>query len=90
MDGGEGNDHHWGGGGRDTFVMGEHMGYDRIHDFNANQDKLDVGAHFSNANQVFNNAHENKNGVVISFGGNEKVLLMGASLDDLDAGNFVF
>lgn len=88
MDGGEGNDHLWGGVGRDMFIMGEHMGFDRIYDFNVNQDKLHVGAHFNSLQQVFNNAHENRVGTVIDFGNSEKVLLVGVSIDDLDAGNF--
>ena len=90
IDGGEGNDHLFGAAGRDTFVMGDNMGIDKIHGFNANQDKLAVGAHFTTLNQVFDHAHQSGQSTIISFSANEKVVLLGVSIDDLDAGNFSF
>ena len=90
IDGGEGNDHLWGAAGRDTFVMGPDMGIDKIHGFNTNQDTLAVGAHFTSMNQVYSHAHQTGKGTVISFSAQEKVVLLGVSIDDLDAGNFDF
>lgn len=89
IDGGEGNDLIWGGGGRDYFVMGDHMGYDRIYDFEA-RDVLKVGAHFSSMAQVYHHAHESRYGTFIDFGGGDKVLLVGVSMDELHHYNFNF
>lgn len=90
IDGERGNDHLWGGRGRDTFVMGENMGSDKVMDFNTHHDKLAVGAHFDSMSDVYQHAHDTGAGAIIRFGPNEKVLLIGVSVDNLDAGNFDF
>ncbi|CAK27818.1 Uncharacterized protein wiht hemolysin-type calcium-binding regions [Synechococcus sp. RCC307] len=42
--GGQGNDKLWGQGGRDTFVLSEGAGYDRIMDFRNGQDRIQIGS----------------------------------------------
>lgn len=90
IDGGSGNDHLNGGTGADLFIMGDNMDVDRIHGFEVNRDKLNVSAHYDSVQEVFQNAYNTAYGSVISFGGGDKAILIGISLDDLNASNFSF
>lgn len=90
IDGGRGFDKLYGGSGRDEFNMGHRMGTDQVYGFNVHQDKLNVGSHFNNMQQVYNHAYDTRSGTVINFGGGDKVLLVGVSLDDLGGSNFKF
>jgi len=85
-----GNDELSGGTGADTFIFGATSGNDRITDFNASEDTLDLqysGAGFASLAGVEAASSETTidgdAGVLIDLGGGQSVFLAGLGLGDL-------
>ena len=88
--GGAGNDRLTGGGGADDFIFS--AGSDRVLDF---RDRDDVDLSTANGISDFsdlmdNHVTQNRHGVVITDDAGDSLRLNGLTLDDLDAGDFLF
>lgn len=94
IDGGRGDDRLKGGAGNDVFVFANDHGDDRITDFNAQSEAevIDFSAlsGFDTFDDVLDAASESNDRVTIETGSDSSILLIGVSLDQLDAGDFVF
>lgn len=90
VDGGQHNDKLYGGEDADTFVFGEKSGRDKVMDFNAAEDKLDVSAYkFASYEDVKDNMYDTYKGVFIALDYQNSVKLMGVKSRDLDEDNFI-
>ncbi|HEY5798586.1 MAG TPA: hypothetical protein VIT92_00120, partial [Burkholderiaceae bacterium] len=93
---GKGNDMLWGGAGADLFVAAPGgTGASAISDFQhagAEQDRIDVSMYSSSQgmNWLSAIATQHSNGLVLQLNSAQSVLLVGVTLADLDASNFVF
>lgn len=94
--GSAGNDQLTGGSGNDTFIFTAGFGDDTITDFNSSDDMIEFASDvFGSYNDVISNAYETgggwfSNGNVVINAGADSITLEGVSLNDLDAGNFMF
>ena len=86
--GNEGNDTLSGGSSADTFSFGINSGVDIVTDFES-IDILDVGAFFSDANQVLGAAIQDGNSTFIDFGDGNSVTLENFAVSDLTVDNFL-
>lgn len=90
--GGKGNDKLWGLGGKDTFVFKAKSGKDKIMDFTAGKDKIQIKkglGGIDNAKEALNKAKQLKNGdVVIDLGKGNKITLKDVKLKDLKKSDF--
>ncbi|HLO78410.1 MAG TPA: calcium-binding protein [Magnetospirillum sp.] len=96
LKGGEGDNALNGGDGYDMFVIGETEGYQRnvVVDFDAAKDRIDLTAHgISDFATILGLAQNSQYGVTMNTTGNDNyginLLIMGKTIDDLSAGNFV-
>lgn len=98
--GGAGNDHMWGGewsadGSSDTFVVAQGGGKDMVHDFEADQDVVDLSAYGLEFADLEGLMDDQGWATVIDLssleGGQEgdKLILKSVSPDDLDESNFI-
>lgn len=92
--GGAGNDALYGGIGSDTFVFASGSGHDRVGDFNANEDTLDLTlapADFTSLAEVTVAASEvsqnGYTGVLIDLGEGNSAFIVGISVIDLTESN---
>jgi Ca2+-binding RTX toxin-like protein len=98
MVGGKGNDTMTGGGGGDTFVIRRvGNGDDEVTDFRNGLDVVDISAlgvqNFNALNNTFGALSEDTDGVLIDLqaaGGSGSVRLVGVTLADMDASDFIF
>ena len=93
--GGKGKDVLTGGKGRDTFVFEDNIGKDKITDFTPGRDSLDFSNFDGEAtsyDEFLSAAVERGNKVVYDFGddGDNLIVLLDTSLDDLSASDFIF
>lgn len=100
IEGGAGNDHMWGGnwsgdGASDTFVVSAGSGKDMIHDFEADNDVIDLssyGLEFSDVAALITDkgwATEIDLSGLTGGGAEDKLILKSIDADDLDESNFV-
>jgi Ca2+-binding RTX toxin-like protein len=100
IEGGAGNDHLWGGnwsadGASDTFVVSAGSGKDMIHDFEADNDVIDLssyGLEFSDVSALITDkgwaTEIDLSGLTVG-GAEDKLILKSIDADDLDESNFV-
>ena len=89
LTGGAGDDMMWGNGGSDTFVFSPGDGFDKIRDFKAGVDLIDLSLVTSVTgfdDLVFSGRGKK---VIVDYGEGE-VLLAGVKESDLDADSFIF
>ena len=90
IDGGDNDDVLRGGGGSDTFVFGTTSGDDRIVDFNAQDDSLDLTAfNFNTADAVLDQAVESGDSVIITLDDETTVTLQNVELSELSSSSFI-
>ncbi|WP_270728281.1 calcium-binding protein [Shimia sp. Alg240-R146] len=100
LSGGAGNDHLWGGnwyqdGSADTFVSAAGGGSDMIHDFETEQDVIDLTAYGIDYSDLQSHIQDQGWATVIDLsaltGGevNDRLILKSVSPDDLDESNFL-
>ncbi|KAB7615956.1 calcium-binding protein [Amylibacter sp. SFDW26] len=100
IEGGAGNDHMWGGnwwkdGSSDTFIVSAGSGKDMIHDFETQNDQIDLssyGLEFSDLQNLINDkgwATEIDLSGLDGAGSNDKVIIKSVDPDDLDETNFI-
>ncbi|MCK0070732.1 beta strand repeat-containing protein, partial [Kordiimonas laminariae] len=99
IDAGTGNDTLWGSFGNDTltggtgadhFVFGADSGNDRITDFDADEDIIELfdSAHnFADVDALLAAATEDADGVLLTLGDDQSIFIAGASLSDLSSSN---
>jgi len=100
--GGGGDDQLWGSGERpdinpgetdfDTFVFMPGHGNDTVHDFNLNEDRIDL-SHFNSVTGLADLSIQQQGAnTMISVGpqSGDSIQLMGVNASDLDAGDFIF
>ncbi|KCV80886.1 hypothetical protein ATO10_15240 [Actibacterium atlanticum] len=98
--GGAGNDHMWGGewsadGSSDTFIVAQGGGKDMVHDFESNQDIVDLSAYGLEYADLEGLMDDQGWATVIDLSGLEggqegdKLILKSVSPDDLDESNFI-
>lgn len=94
LDGGTGNDILSGGAGADTFYIKSGQGNDRITDFEAGRDGLDVirldKAVLKNFADVLSHASETREGDLVIKYGDNTVTLEGVAKADLHTSDFLF
>jgi len=101
ISGGEGDDHMWGGNWtgdneNDTFVISNASGKDMIHDFEINQDQIDLsafGLEFADLKPLMSDvgwATEIDLSGLTGASDGDKLILKSVDLDDLDESNFIF
>jgi len=89
LDGGAGNDRLQGDAGADTFILSD--GIDRVMDFVDGEDLLDVSAFgITGIEALLAVASEVANGLRLEVAPGSRTLLIGATLAELDASDFVF
>ena len=96
--GGKGDDTMTGGGGGDTFVIRRvGNGDDEVTDFQNGGDVVDISAlgvqNFNALNNSFNALSQTTDGVLVDLaaaGGSGSILLIGVTLADMDASDFIF
>lgn len=96
--GGKGNDTMTGGGGGDLFVIRRvGNGDDEVTDFQNGSDRVDISAlgvqNFNALNNTFGALSQDTDGVVIDLaaaGGSGSIRLIGMTLADMDASDFLF
>ena len=96
--GGKGNDTMIGGGGADTFVIRRvGNGDDEVLDFQNGGDRVDLSAlgvqNFNWLANIFNAFSQDADGVVIDLaaaGGSGSIRLVGVTVADMDASDFIF
>jgi len=100
IEGGAGNDHMWGGnwwkdGASDTFIISSGGGKDMIHDFETQNDQIDLssyGLEFSDLQNLISDkgwATEIDLSGLDNSGSNDKIILKSVTADDLDESNFI-
>ncbi len=100
LEGGAGDDHMWGGnwqgdGSSDTFVVAQGSGKDMVHDFEAENDVIDLSAYGLEFSDVTALMDDQGWATVIDLSGLEgaqsgdKLILKSVSADDLDEDNFI-
>lgn len=100
LEGGAGNDHLWGGNWRgdnaqDVFVVSAGGGRDMIHDFEQNQDQIDLSAYGLDYDEVQSVMTDRGWAVEIDLSGfaggqvGDKLLIKSINPDDLDESNFI-
>ena len=87
---GGGDDVITGGSGTNTFEFDLGSGQDTITDFQVSQDVLDLGAFFSDANQVLGATTQVGSDALISLSGNDSIALANVDVDSLSGNNFTF
>ncbi len=98
--GGAGDDHMWGGnwwkdGANDTFVISAGSGKDMIHDFETNNDQIDLSSYGLEFSDVQNLMSDKGWATEIDLSGLEgasdgdKLILKSVDMDDLDESNFI-
>jgi serralysin len=88
--GGAGGDRYTGGGGADTFVLANGTGHDRITDFHAGEDRLDLSSFgFSSFADVRSAARNTSGGLSIELDEDDSLLLKGVRKGDLDEGDVI-
>lgn len=95
LDGGAGNDFLEGGEGKDTFVFTGSFGHDIVTDFKSQNDTIKISnALAANFNAVMSLAVEQTTGsgsmVIINIDANNSIALVGVTLADLSAKDFIF
>ena len=96
--GGKGDDTMTGGGGSDTFVIRRvGNGDDEVTDFQNGLDRVDISAlgvqNFNALKNTFNALSQTTDGVVVDLaaaGGSGSILLVGMTLADTEASDFIF
>ena len=87
LHGGTGNDFLTGGSGRDVFVFEAGDGRDRVTDFTSGEDVLDLSAFGTTFEDI--QLRDTKHGVRIDVG-DVDIFLVGLTVDDIAASDFVF
>ena len=91
LDGGTGNDVLHGGGGADIFVFTDRGGQDRVLNFNAAVDRIDVRDFgFADAQAVFDRATDTAEGLVIDFDEGDTMTLVDVLKSSLTEDDFIF
>ncbi|MCB1498892.1 MAG: heparin lyase I family protein [Bauldia sp.] len=88
LDGGRGNDSLKGCGGKDTFIFEENFGKDKIKDFKAGKDKIDLGDFFSSFDDL-KGAMDGKGHKVVIDSDEGTIILKGVKISDLDHHDFI-
>ncbi|MCP5083008.1 MAG: hypothetical protein GY948_15085 [Alphaproteobacteria bacterium] len=92
--GGKGDDHISGGDGNDTFWFDNEFGTDRVEDFEVLNpaEKIDLSAvsEISGFDDLMSNHLTAQNGNAVITAGNNKIILEGVLLSELDNSNFAF
>ncbi len=101
IEGGAGNDHMWGGNwsgdnAADTFVFSSGSGKDFVHDFEADQDILDLSALNTDLETLLAASKDQGWATIIDLNklegaeADDKIILKSTDLSDLGADNFIF
>ncbi|MEM9220232.1 MAG: S8 family serine peptidase [Cyanobacteria bacterium P01_F01_bin.150] len=85
LDGGKGNDVIFTGGGRDRIILRQNQGFDQVHGFSPNQDKIDLkGISF---NQL--TLQQRQDDVLVKLGEKSLLRLNDVALQQIDQSSFV-
>lgn len=90
LSGGSGDDLLSGGLDADTFVFELGGGRDTISDFSVSEDRLDVSAFFTTAENALGSARQTGSDTLIEFDTDSSVLLSSVDLNTLSSDNFTF
>ncbi len=89
--GGAGNDWMWGDQGADTFVFGPGSGSDKIKDFEAGIDHIDLQAYGLIDSQSFlDNAYDHYGNTILDLGNGDQIELANFDVRALDTDDFTF
>lgn len=91
LNGGAGNDRLIGGNGADTFVFTAGDGRDRVDDFNAAVDVIQlIGTGISDLEGLDGASRERGNSLIIELDGSDRIVLRDTTFDELNETNFLF
>ena len=91
LNGGAGNDRLYGGIGADRFVFASGDGRDRVDDFDASEDTLQlVGTSITDLAGLDAASRERGGNLIIDLDGSDRIVLRDTSFDELNDGNVLF